>query len=968
MTNKKKVIKDTIEHYLRDDIGCGSPLCEVCKQSDSLPLGAFGGVYVIPDTNVLLYQTDWLYSPKVKDIILCQSALKSVRDKSDYLYYRLRELSSEDDKRIYVFSNEHHRKTYVPHEPHLTEEERDFKAISSAAKWYSEHLTNATQVYLLTNNLETKALAVREGIPTKTVHEFVRESGDFELIDLLAGSDSTSENDSESVPPGEIEHFCKHLSAEERKVFPSKLHEGTLRPDLDNYDQAFFVTDSLDKEILIIGKTNRNRALAGDRVYVELLPESEWKSHENVFKDADMPRNEKGEVVYNQKGELVPTGRVVAICRRTAFRKYCGTIDPNSIPAKIDTNADNVVLFDAIDSRLPKVALKLRQPEKFKNQRIVVQLDSWPRYSQHPQGHFVKLLGPVGDPKTEAEALLIQHGISYEPFSQAVMACLPNGTWRIKEEDLLRRVDLRESKKVRVVSIDPPGCTDIDDALHLRIKKNGNFEVGVHIADVSHFVLENTALDREAAKRGNTVYLVDRRIDMLPGELSTNICSLKPREDRFSFSVTWEIDSQAQILKTKFFKSIIRSKEAFTYGEAQARIDNKALNDEITQDLRNLLHVSKILRKRRMEVGALSLSSPQVKFKKDEENKEPVDVELYEMKETNSLVEEFMLLANVAVAKEILKFFPAYSLLRRHPPPKMKQFAALVDLVQNMGLNLKVDSSKSLSESLDKATRAGDPFFNELLRILTTRCMTQALYFSSGTLPQSQFYHYGLAAPIYTHFTSPIRRYADVVVHRLLAAAIGYDPLPQALNKNQVQKVCNGINQRGRMADIAARDSTRLYTMFFFKKKILNEVARVIQIRSNGFSIMVPRYGIEGKVYLNEATENSKPWVYDAEHKILQSQDGKHKIQIFDIITVQISLDESISYAPRVVYKCVEPPLHKGLTPTHVSNLVDPVKISDAFHEELRAREEIKNADEESKKRKEKPKTPQSTRNKKRKL
>jgi len=155
-------------------------------------------------------------------------------------------------------------------------------------------------------------------------------------------------------------------------------------------------------------------------------------------------------------------------------------------------------------------------------------------------------------------------------------------------------------------------------------------------------------------------------------------------------------------------------------------------------------------------------------------------------------------------------------MLRRHPPPKMKQFTALVDLVKRMGIKLNIDTSKSLSDSLDKAVREGDSYFNELLRILATRCMTQALYFSSGTLPQSQFYHYGLACPIYTHFTSPIRRYADVVVHRLLAAAIGAAPLPESLNKNQVQQICNNINRRGRMADIAGRDSTRLHTLIFF--------------------------------------------------------------------------------------------------------------------------------------------------------
>jgi len=199
-------------------------------------------------------------------------------------------------------------------------------------------------------------------------------------------------------------------------------------------------------------------------------------------------------------------------------------------------------------------------------------------------------------------------------------------------------------------------------------------------------------------------------------------------------------------------------------------------------------------------------------------------------------------------------------------------------------------------------------FFNELLRILATRCLTPAAYFSSGTIPQSQFYHYGLAIPLYTHFTSPIRRYADVIVHRLLAACIGASPLPESLTRDKIQFICNEINRKARMSDIAARDSTRLFTLIFFKNKTIYEIGRVVQVRANGFSVLVPRYGIEGKV--NLATAGANIWDYDIEKKMIYSKDRSLTVRIFDEVKVQITLDESQTQAPKLIFLCYDPPIH----------------------------------------------------------
>lgn len=505
-----------------------------------------------------------------------------------------------------------------------------------------------------------------------------------------------------------------------------------------------------------------------DIVIIKLFPESEWITPSELLIDNEMQEDETLSELEKQKKDLKhqealkilkqPTGKVVSIITRK-WKPVTGTLLPSKFQQVSDsTNQIQSMLFLPSDKRLPKIRIKTRQAQRLMDKIIVVGIDDWPINSNYPIGHYIKELGPCGDQETESEALLLQFDISYHPFSESVLSCLPQMPWTITDEDREKREDLRH---INIVSIDPPGCTDIDDALHIRILDNGNYEIGVHIADVTHFVRSNTPIDEEAAARGNTVYLVDKRIDMLPKLLGTNLCSLRSNVERFAFSVLWEMDPESlKILNTSFTKSIIRSRESFTYGEAQTRIEDESLNDDITKSLRLLNKVAKVLRERRRERGALTLASPEVRFKRSEESNDPVDgPELYEMKETNALVEEFMLLANTTVAKKIHQHFPHVALLRRHPAPPKTNFETLSNVAKLKGIKLDHASSKVLADSLDNATFS-DSYINTLLRIMTTRCMLQAVYFCAGTLPEEEYQHYGLAEPIYTHFTSPIRRYA----------------------------------------------------------------------------------------------------------------------------------------------------------------------------------------------------------------
>jgi exosome complex exonuclease DIS3/RRP44 len=401
-------------------------------------------------------------------------------------------------------------------------------------------------------------------------------------------------------------------------------------------------------------------------------------------------------------------------------------------------------------------------------------------------------------------------------------------------------------------------------------------------------------MDKEASMRGTTVYLVDKRIDMLPMLLGTDLCSLKPYVERYAFSVLWEITPNADIVSSVFTKSVIRSREAFSYEQAQIRIDDKAQQDDLTKGLRILLQISKTLKKKRMAAGALNLASPEVRVEAESETSDPIDVKTKQLLDTNSLVEEFMLLANISVATKIYDAFPQTALLRRHGAPPKSNFEELANQLRvKRGMELRVDSSKALADSLDTCVDPAEGFFNTLIRIMATRCMMAAEYFCSGTQAYAEFRHYGLASEIYTHFTSPIRRYADLEVHRQLAAAIEYETLhPSLRSRPKLEGVCKNINVRHRNAQFAGRASVEYYVGQALKGRIMDEEGFVMKVFSNGFVVFVPRFGIEGLIRLRDLGTPEPSAVYDAENYFLAVTGSRNvTIELFQKIKVRISDD-----------------------------------------------------------------------------
>ena len=361
---------------------------------------------------------------------------------------------------------------------------------------------------------------------------------------------------------------------------------------------------------------------------------------------------------------LTPCAKVIGVLKRQQ-RNYCGHI-------LINGPDPSLVEFVPADSRYPHFRLKLRNSAAFATKKLVAGFNKWDAYSELPIGHFIGVIGEIGNLETESTVILMEHNVETREFSKQVLSCLPkeDEKWRIPEEELKKRLDLRG---INICSIDPPGCKDIDDALHCLRLPNGNFQVGVHIADVSYFVKSDTPIDLEAAHRCTTVYLVEKRTDMLPKLLTETLCSLKGGEERLAFSVLWELNSNAETVKVDYRKTLIRSKRALNYGEAQKMIDDTNDQSDLTKSIRDLNFLAKKLKAKRVTNGALQLASTQVKFTFDDETHNATDVAFYHLYETNSLVEEFMLLANVAVAEKIVTHFPSNSVLRKHSSPKAIQ-------------------------------------------------------------------------------------------------------------------------------------------------------------------------------------------------------------------------------------------------------------------------------------------------------
>ncbi|KAM5155971.1 DIS3-like exonuclease 2 isoform 3-T5 [Callospermophilus lateralis] len=584
-------------------------------------------------------------------------------------------------------------------------------------------------------------------------------------------------------------------------------------------------------------------------------------------------------------------------------------------------------LFSPSDHRVPRIYVPLKdcpqdfvtRPKDYANTLFICRIVDWKEDSNFALGQLAKSLGQAGEIEPETEGILTEYGVDFSDFSSEVLECLPQSLpWTIPPEELSKRRDLR---KDCIFTIDPSTARDLDDALSCRPLADGTFEVGVHIADVSYFVPEGSHLDKVAADRATSVYLVQKVVPMLPRLLCEELCSLNPMTDKLTFSVIWTLTPEGKILKEWFGRTIIRSCTKLSYEHAQSMIESPSekipeeelppispehSSEEVHQAVLNLHRIAKQLRQQRFVDGALRLDQLKLAFILDSETGLPQGCHIYEYRDSNKLVEEFMLLANMAVAHKVYRAFPEQALLRRHPPPQMKMLNDLVEFCDQMGLSMDASSAGALNKSLTKIF--GDDKYSlarkEVLTNMYSRPMQMALYFCSGVLQdQAQFRHYALNVPLYTHFTSPIRRFADVMVHRLLAAALGYREQLE-VEPHALQKQADHCNDR-RMASKRVQElSASLFFAVLVKESgPLESEAMVMGVLNQAFDVLVLRYGVQKRIYCNALALRSyhfqkvgkKPeltliW----EPKDPEQEPARQVITIFSLVEVVLQAEAAV--------------------------------------------------------------------------
>ena len=439
------------------------------------------------------------------------------------------------------------------------------------------------------------------------------------------------------------------------------------------------------------------------------------------------------------------------------------------------------------------------------DQKVVVELIKW-EDTKSPQGKIIKVLGDSGDNNAEMNSIMFEYGLPVE-FPQEVINESMLVPEVITEKEISSRKDIRG---VTTLTIDPVDAKDFDDALSVNIISDNKIEVGVHIADVGHYVKPGTKLDDEAFKRATSVYLVDRCVPMLPERLSNGICSLKPHEDRLAFSVIFTLDGDGTILNTWQGKTIIHSDRRYAYEEAQEIIEGN--DGDYSTEIRLLDQLARKIRKKRIKEGSIEMGGIEVKFKLAEDNKKPIGVYFKEQKESNKLIEEFMLLANKSVAKTLSESSWA-NVYRVHDTPNMEKLNSLVGVCKTFGYDIEIyDDSTKIKKSLNSLLKEiKDTPEENMIETLVTRCMSKATYTIKN------IGHYGLGFTHYSHFTSPIRRYPDLITHRILLDFL--DKKTQG-NPGKIEEQAKWCSARELVAAKAQRDSIKYKQAEYLLDKI----------------------------------------------------------------------------------------------------------------------------------------------------
>ena len=645
-------------------------------------------------------------------------------------------------------------------------------------------------------------------------------------------------------------------------IITSSQNYYTGRVDMAGRGQGYIIVDELEDDIYVSSK-NLNKALQGDIVEV---------------------------YVFKRKKGGKKEGEITKIIERKKT-EFVGTIQVQ----------ENFAFVDVSDHKMhTDIFIPKNKINGAKNgEKVLVLMEDWPEKADSPFGSVIKILGMPGEHNTEIHSILAQYGLPYD-FPPEVEAFANSLDTKIDPKEIAKRRDMRE---VLTFTIDPKDAKDFDDALSFQTLENGNYEIGIHIADVSHYLQTGTVLDDEAYERATSVYLVDRVVPMLPEILSNGACSLRPNEEKYTFSAVFEMNNKAEVVKKWFGRTVTYSDARFAYEEAQHVIEinesstegknlkytipsdisitdkEYTVDDSIAKAILELDRLAKILRKKRMNEGAISFDKVEVKFKLDE-NSNPEGVYFKESKDANKLIEEFMLLANRSVAEFLGKQNPKKTFVYRvHDEPDDEKIAALENIIKRFGYKLDTRDRKSTTQSLNKLLKdVHGKKEQNLVDTLAIRSMSKAVYTTNN------IGHYGLAFDYYTHFTSPIRRYPDVMVHRLLQR---YLDEGKSAKEEKYEEMCGHSSDMENLASNAERDSIKYMQVKYMQDHKDQDFLGVISgVTEWGIYIEIIENKCEGMVRTQDMRDDH--YIFDKDEYAVVGQKTNKVYQLGDEVYVKV--------------------------------------------------------------------------------